>query len=229
MSTILISGANGNLGISVTERLLNDGHRVIAATGSGGVGGFSDHDMLETYPVDLLNEKETAIFITSLLEKYPDLGSAVLLVGGFAMGKLSETSTEQLEKMIRLNFYTAYHIVRELLPHLLLRKEGGKIILIGSRPGLNPKEGKNMFAYALSKSMIFRLADFINAEGKDKNVDATVIVPGTIDTKTNREAMPDADFSAWVPPKNIADTISFVLSETGGMLRETVVKIYNKS
>ena len=77
--------------------------------------------------------------------------------------------------------------------------------------------------------MIFKLADFINAEGKDKGVTATVIVPSTIDTEANRKAMPGADFSKWVPAKNIADAISFSLSETGRMLRENIVKIYNRS
>jgi NAD(P)-dependent dehydrogenase (short-subunit alcohol dehydrogenase family) len=145
------------------------------------------------------------------------------------MGKLSETRSEILEKMIRLNFITAYNIVRHLLPHFLKRDGGGQFILIGSRPAINPPEGKDMFAYTLSKSMVLRLAEIINAEGKDKNVTASVIAPSIIDTEINRKAMPNADFSTWVPPINIADTISFVLSETGGMLRETIIKIYNRS
>ena len=229
MSTILITGANGNLGRSVTERMLADGHHVLAVTGSQGAGELHDHDHLETYSVDLLDEKQTGEFVKSTLAKHPDLQEAVLLVGGFAMGRLHETSPREMERMIQLNFHTAYHVVRHLLPHFLQRDNGGRFVLIGSRPGMNAAEGKNMFAYTLGKSMVFRLAEFINAEGKDKKVTATVIVPATIDTEANRQAMPDADFSKWVPPANIADAISFVLSETGGMLRETVIKIYNGS
>ena len=81
----------------------------------------------------------------------------------------------------------------------------------------------------MSKAMIFKLAEHINAEGGDKGVTATVIVPSTIDTEANRKAMPQADFSKWVPAENIADTISFSLSETGSMMRESVIKVYNRS
>ena len=77
--------------------------------------------------------------------------------------------------------------------------------------------------------MIFKLAESINAEGKDKGVTAIVIVPSTIDTEANRKAMPNADFSKWVPAENIADAISYSLSDTGRMLRESVIKIYNRS
>lgn len=229
MSTILITGANGSLGLPVTGHMLSEGHRVIAVTGRSGPGRFPKDPKLETYGVNLMNDEETGKFIGSVKKKHHDLQAAVLLAGGFAMGKLSDTPAEELDKMIRLNFHTAYHIVHHLLPYFLERKEGGQFILVGSKPGLNASEGKNMIAYTLGKSLVFRLAELINAEGKDKNVSATVLVPSTIDTEANRKAMPDADFSGWVPPDKIADTISFVLSDTGKMLRKTIIKIYNRS
>jgi hypothetical protein len=41
--------------------------------------------------------------------------------------------------------------------------------------------------------------------------------------------MPDADFSRWVPAENIADAISFTLTETGSMLRDNILKVYHRS
>lgn len=229
MSTIILTGANGGLGLAVTSRMLDDGHRVLAAAGPAGAGELPGHHLLETFSPDLLDDEATGQFVQAAASKYPDLRAAVLLVGGFAMGKLADTNTEMLDRMIRLNFHTAFHVVRHLLPHFLARPEGGQFILVGSRPGLDAAAGRDFFAYSLSKSMIFKLAEFINAEGKGNNVSATVIVPSTIDTPANRAAMPDADFSSWVPAENIADVISFVLSDTGRMIKETIVKIYNRS
>jgi NAD(P)-dependent dehydrogenase (short-subunit alcohol dehydrogenase family) len=229
MPSLIITGANGNLGISVVNRLLRDGYNVVAASGRSGPGNLPDHTNLEVHEVDLLNEKEAMAFATRTIQENPDLQAAVLLVGGFAMGKLADTNKAALEKMIDLNFYSAYHIARALLPHFLGRPQGGRFIFVGSRPGLNAADGKDFFAYSLSKAMIFKLAEFINAEGKGKDVTATVVVPSTIDTETNRKSMPDADFSKWVPAENIADAISFSLSETGRMMRESVLKIYNRS
>jgi short-subunit dehydrogenase len=89
---------------------------------------------------------------------------------------------------------------------------GGKIIMVGSRPGKNPTSAKTAVAYALSKSLIFRLAEIVNEEDKSKNISATVFVPGTIDTEANRKAMPDADFSKWNKPVDIANRMEKVLS-----------------
>jgi NAD(P)-dependent dehydrogenase (short-subunit alcohol dehydrogenase family) len=229
MASIIITGSNGNLGLAVVNRLIKDGYHLLAASGKDGAGNLPDDKNLITTEVDLLDEDKAHQFAESCMQKHNDIQAAVLLVGGFAMGNLTVTDKAGLQEMIDLNFYSAFHLVRPLLRHFLSRPEGGQFILIGSRPGLNAADGKDFFAYSLSKAMIFKLAEFINVEGKDKGVTATVIVPSTIDTETNRKAMPDADFSKWVPAENIADAISFSLSGTGKMLRENVVKIYNRS
>ena len=229
MPAILLTGANGNLGHSVTERLLNSNHKVIAVTGPNGPADLPNDPRLETIMLDLLDEAAAADLVNEVIRNNADLSGAVLLVGGFAVGKIAETGKNELEKMISLNFYTAYNIVRPLLTHFLEKRGGGQFILVGSRPGLDAAAGKDFFAYSLSKSMVFKLAEFINAEGRGRDVTATVIVPSTIDTETNRKAMPDADFSGWVPPASIAETVDYLLTPSGRMIREGVIKIYNRS
>lgn len=226
MSTIIITGANGNLGLVVAGHLLSAGYRVIAITGQGGAGQLPDHSGLTTVEEDLGDEQKTAALVTSLADQYPDIRAAVLLVGGFAMGSLQQTTDAKLEEMLRLNYYTAFHMVRPLFSFFQTRKEGGQFILIGSRPALAPHEGTAFFAYSLSKAMVVKLAEFINAEGADKNITASVIVPTTIDTPANRKAMPEADFSRWIPPENIAEVISFCLTNTGKRIHDHIVKLY---
>lgn len=86
-----------------------------------------------------------------------------------------------------------------------------------------------MAAYALSKTLVHQLAELVNAHGRDKRIDATVIVPSVIDTPANRRAMPDVDPRRWASPTAIADTIGFVLSEAGRQMRGSVLKLYNES
>jgi NAD(P)-dependent dehydrogenase (short-subunit alcohol dehydrogenase family) len=229
MSKIIITGANGHLGTAVVQRLLDDGHQLLAVTGREGAGTLPGHENLTLSQVDLSDESSTSKYAKSVLNDSPDIQAAILLVGGFAMGKLTETNKADLIRMIDLNFFTAFNLVRPLLSHFLSQNQPRQFILVGTRPGLDADAGKDFFAYSMSKAMIFKLAEFINVEGKDKGITATVIVPSTIDTKANRKAMPGADFSKWVPAENIADAIAFSLSETGWMLRENILKIYNRS
>ena len=136
------------------------------------------------------------------------------------------TTTADVDKMLEINFKTAFHIVKPLYDYFE-KNGGGQFVFIGARPGLNPSEGRNQMAYALSKSLVFRLAEMINEEGKSKNIRAHVVVPSILDTPANRAAMPDADPSGWVKTEDVAETIAFLLSDAGRSLREVVVKAYN--
>jgi hypothetical protein len=53
-----------------------------------------------------------------------------------------------------------------------------------------------------------------------------VIVPSIIDTPPNRKSMPDADFSEWVTPVEIADSIYYYL--THPYIKEGVIKVYGE-
>ncbi|MEL7123103.1 MAG: SDR family NAD(P)-dependent oxidoreductase [Bacteroidota bacterium] len=229
MKNIIITGAAGNLGKTVTQYLLDEGYNIEATLGSHDSEDFIVHDKLSSQHLNLLDEDKVEEYVKEVHAKHDTIDAAVLLVGGFMPGGFKQTTKKDLERMYKLNFETAFFLVKPLLEIFEKQAEGGKFIFIGTRPALNPKEGKNLIAYSLSKTLLFRLAEIVNAYGEDKQIQASVIVPSTMDTPGTRSAMPDADFEKWVPTKNVAETIAFLLSETGGMLRDTIVKIYNRS
>jgi NAD(P)-dependent dehydrogenase (short-subunit alcohol dehydrogenase family) len=227
MNTILVTGASGNLGKDVVEHLHQQGYTVLATFSSDRDIRVFDHlPNVHSHVVNVLDEASVADFMTTIADV--DVRAAVLLVGGFAGGTLEKTDNKLLQKMIDLNFMSAFNIVKPLMARF--EQQGhGQFVLIGSRPTLNAAEGKNVVAYALSKALVFELAKLINAEGKPNHITATVVVPSTIDTPANRASMPDADPEHWVPTEKIADLIAFLVSDTGRMTRETVVKLYNRS
>jgi len=90
-------------------------------------------------------------------------------------------------------------------------------------------QGKNLVAYALSKSLLFKLAEFLNESAKGKNVTATVVAPSTLDTPLNRKSMPDTNPADWVSPQKLAELLEYTVSDSSSILRETVLKAYNNS
>ncbi len=199
--TILITGAAGNLGTSVVEKFLDEGYFVIATAQHK--NDIPEKENLEVVELNVFDEKACRDFVDELIKRYLHIDAAALLVGGFAMGKLEETTDESLQKMIQLNFLSAFHLVAPLFAHFKENKSG-KIILMGAMGALNPAAGKNMMAYSLSKSLLFQFNGLLNAAGQDLNVNSLVIAPSTIDTPQNRTAMPNADFSKWNKPADIA-------------------------
>ena len=229
MANIIITGASGNLGLAVTKKFLDLGHQVIATViHKDAKAGLAAHKNLQVEIVNLTSEDETNGFIQKVLDKYKKMDAAIMLVGGFAVGNIFSTGIKDIQKQITLNFETAYNITRPLFDHMI-QNNNGRLIFIGAKPALNPDSGRNLLAYGLGKSLIFKLTAFLNEEARGKNVTASVIVPSTIDTPANRKSMPDADPDEWVKPDQLADLISFLISDSGSALRETVLKVYNNA
>jgi NAD(P)-dependent dehydrogenase (short-subunit alcohol dehydrogenase family) len=227
MKTVIITGANGNLGTAVTKEFIDKNYRVIATiSNEKSKGDFISHPNLEISVVNLTDEKETTSFVENMIRKYSVIDAALLLVGGFAMGGIENTTGDDLHKQIALNFETAFYMTRPLFGHMMNNKKGN-IVFIGARPALNPAQGKDLIAYGLSKSLLFKLAEYLNEAAKGKSVSISVVAPSTLDTPLNRKSMPDVNPDNLVKPGEIAETLEFLVSDKSSALRETVLKIYN--
>ncbi len=225
----MITGANGNLGEAVTRIFLDKGYNVVATVIAESMrAAMPVHTNLEVQVVDLGNEAATEIFISAIIEKYQTVDAALMLVGGFAMGNVAATTSADIQKQFSLNFETAYHVARPLFQHMM-EKDNGRLVFIGARPALEASQGMNLIAYGLSKSLLFKLAEYLNAAAKGKNVVATVVAPSTLDTPLNRKSMPDTNPDSWVKPSALADILEFVVSDASSVLRETVLKVYNNA
>lgn len=223
---ILITGATGALGGVVAQHFLQKGHTVIAPVRSNATEAAPPN--LHFYPVNLEDETAVAGFVEQAIGQHGAIHAAILLAGGFAMGNLETTGSEAIRQQVALNFETAYHVAKPVLAHMQ-QTGSGRIIFTGARPAIEAQSGRSMVAYALSKSLLFGLAEMINAETKGSDIAAAVIVPSTIDTAANRNSMRDADFDTWVHPQSIAETLYFLVSGSGSVLREAVIKLYNRS
>ena len=222
------------MGLAVVKRFINEGYKVIGTIVPNDPArldvtaiGFPA-DKFEKVTVDLMNEDDSIEFVNAIVSKYGSVDAAVLTVGGFAMGSIAETKTGDIAKQYKLNFGTAYNVARPVFVQML-KQNSGRLFIIGSRPGLDATHSKGVGAYGLAKSLIFRLAELMNEEAKGTNVITTVVVPGTIDTPQNRQAMLNADPEKWVKPEAIADIIHFYCTYEASVLREPLIKVYNNS
>jgi len=227
--TVLITGASGNLGRAVLEKFLEHDFQVAALDTPRSVAKTVTKENVRSFPVDLTDEHEVEDVVNEVYSFSGSIDMAVFTVGGFAMGDIVDTGQKEFDKMYLLNFVTAYNIARLVFSGMEKQKGGGQMVFIGSRSALQPGEAKNMIAYSLTKSLVFRLAEVINEEGKGKGVSASVVIPSVIDTPLNRLAMPDEDFSTWVSPREIAENIYHLSTPAGSKLRENIIKVYGDS
>lgn len=203
--TAIVSGAAGNLGKAVVQHFLNNHCKVIGLVHQKSENRNPSQNYQEL-ELDLTNANAAEKCVEQLIEQYKRIDIAVLTAGGFTMGDIESTSTEDIYKQYRLNFETAYNIARPVLTQMK-KQNTGKIFFIGSIAGKDTTNGKGVTAYSLSKSLLFQLANIINSETIGTAIWAEVIVPYIIDTPQNRAAMPNADFSTWETPEQLATLI----------------------
>jgi len=229
MKTAIVTGASGNLGQAVIKKFIDEGYFVIGTVvPNDPVLVDFPADKFKKIAVDLMSEDEAQKFVEAVISKHTTLDAAVLTVGGFAMGKIADTKTSDINNQYKLNFETAYNVARPTFLQMI-KQNSGKIFIVGSKPGFDARNGKGMIAYSLAKSLIFRLAELMNDEAKGKNVVTHVIVPSTIDTPQNRKAMPDANADNWVKPEAITDVIYWYCTDEASVIREPIIKAYNNA
>jgi len=211
----IISGASGGLGQTVSHIFYQAGASVVLV-GSRPEGVQAEANELgqeRALPVaaNLVDAAQAEAVVTQTLDRFGRVDILLNLAGGFTGGTpVSQSSDDDLNKMLDINLRTAYNLSRAAVKPMINQK-WGRIVNTGSRDALHGRA--NYSAYAMSKAALLRLTEAMADEVKQYNITVNAILPGAIDTEANRKAMPKADFSKWVKPATIAQTLLFLAQE----------------
>ena len=223
---VLVTGANGGLGTSVTQAFLEAGATVVGTSRKIEQSEFTAGDFI-AIPADISSADGARKLIADILSKFGRLDVLAHTVGGFAGGSsIAETDDATFQRMLDVNLYATFYLLRAAIPPL--RKSGtGRIIAVGSRAAVDP--GAKVGAYSASKAAMVSLIKTVALENQDSGMTANAILPGTIDTAANRKAMPNADFSTWVQPKSLASLMLWLASESAKDVNGAAIPVYGPS
>jgi len=221
----LITGASGGLGDAVVEAFLSRGATVVGVARS--LKADSNRERFYAVETDLTKPEGAREAVAAAVEKAGKVDILVHVMGAFAGGKpVAETDDGTWGKMISLNLSAAFFMVRAVLPSMIGARYG-RIVAVGSRASVEP--GANLSAYNVSKAGLNTLIRTVALEGKEHGITANVVMPSTIDTPANREAMPTADFSRWVKPSAIADQIVWLSREAASDISGALIPVYGRA
>lgn len=230
---IVVTGGTGALGSSTVHLLLDKGASCsIPCYDKSELDNFEpkDHDKVFIKTgVDLTNESATRDFYEDAVKFSGPLWASVHIAGGFGMGSIENSTKDDFMKQINLNLVTCYNSCRNAITLMKESGKGGRIVNIASRPALEPRQGAGMSAYTTSKAGVAALSQALAAEVASDNILINAIAPSIIDTPANRNSMPDADYSNWPKPAEIASQIAFLVSKDNYVTRGGVIPVYGNS
>ena len=223
---VLVAGGTGFLGGAVLDVLSRAGYpvtatwveerereRVEAALG----------DRVALVQADLFDPEQVEQAVAAVDE----LGAVVNLVGGYASsGRAHEWELADYERMLELNLKPGFLLARAALPRLL-EAGGGAYVGVSARAAVRPFPGAS--GYITAKAGVLAFVQALAADYRDAGIRANAVLPNAIDTPANREQMPNADFSKWVPPEEIAEVIRFLVSDESKAITGAALPVYGRA
>jgi len=220
---ILVTGAKGGLGTSVTQTFLAAGAIVVGSSKSIRDSDFAS-PRFAAIPADLTIAGSARQLAASTAGRFQKIDALVHVMGGFAGGMpIPETGDDTWDRMMNLNLRSAFNVLRAVIPPM--RAAGrGRIVAISSRQAVEP--AANLSAYNTSKAALVALIRTAALENKDAGISANTILPGTMNTEANRAASPGADPAKWVQTEHVASLAAFLVSDAGGEITGAAIPVY---
>ena len=221
---VVVTGAFGTLGAAVVRGLGEAGARVAAIDRAAAPASLAGSACLRG-GVDLADSTAATNAIDAAAAELGGLDALVNIAGAFRWEKIADGQLETWDFLYRVNLRTAVAASQAALPHLR-RRGSGRIVNIGANAAT--RAGSGMGAYTASKSGVARFTEALAEELKDEGITVNAILPSIIDTAPNRADMPDADFSRWVKPDQLADVIVFLLSDRASAITGALVPVVGR-
>jgi NAD(P)-dependent dehydrogenase (short-subunit alcohol dehydrogenase family) len=227
----VITGAAGNLGRAVSKRFAVGGARLVLVERSAEKLNALAEELggeCLVHPADLGDPSAVEALITAVEARFGQIDILAHTVGGYAAGSpVHAVDLDMLDKMMNLNVRPVYITCGRVARHMIERNVQGKIVVVLARSAL--KGSNNHGPYTASKAAAQRIMESLSAEVRDRGINVNGVLPSTIDTPPNRESMPNADFSKWVTPEDIANAIAFLASDAAKALHGASLEIYNRA
>ncbi|MEM9623791.1 MAG: SDR family oxidoreductase [Pseudomonadota bacterium] len=212
---MVVTGAAGILGEAVAATARQQGAEVVLLD----VVDQFNPDLGSHHVVDLTDSQAVSDCFAAIG------GFDVLanIAGGFAMGPaVFETEDELWDSMFTINVTTLRRVLAAAVPPLVAQGYGS-IVNVGALGAL--RGVGQMGAYTAAKSTVMRLTEALSDEVRGQGINVNAVLPSLIDTPRNRADMPDADFSTWVAPEDLANVVCFLGSDRAKAVHGALVPV----
>ena len=136
----------------------------------------SSNSNIKTTKLDSTNKLDVEYYCSSL----DSIDILFHAVGFVHHGAILDCDTEEFQRSININIYSAYLMSQSLLPKMIKQKKGN--IIIVSSAASNVKGVPNRFIYTTTKAALNGFVKSIAADYIKDGIRCNAILPGTVET-----------------------------------------------
>jgi 3-oxoacyl-[acyl-carrier protein] reductase len=200
----VVTGGSRGIGAAIAKRLAADGAKVGITYTKGADAAASVVKEIESAggkAIAIQADSTDAGAVGAAVEKtvatFGGLDVLVNNAGTAIPKKLEETTLEEMDRMMNINFRGTMIVTQAALKHM---KSGGRIITIGSCVGervMTP----GLVAYSATKGAVKMFAQGLSREVGSRGITVNNVQPGPIDTELNPAA------GDWAVPQKAATAL----------------------
>lgn len=179
---VVITGASKGIGKAIAEQFARTGADLFLCSRQMDKTMHWQQELMEQYNTSIMShnadlgmEEEVKLFGEKVLEAFGKVDILINNAGVFEPGTVYQEPEGQLDKMMKVNLYSAYHLTRILVPGMIKNKSG-HIFNICSVAALQayPNGG----SYSISKWAMLGFNRNLREEMKPHGIKVTAVHPG---------------------------------------------------
>lgn len=202
MKNIIITGTSRGIGYELALLFANAGHQVLAISRKT-PQALLENKNITCLSVDLSIEEDLAKIEIFLSSAWKQVDAIVHNAGALLLKPFSETSTQDFEKIYKVNVFGVASLTRISLPYL---KQGSHVVTISSMGGIQGSmKFAGLSAYSSSKGAVITLSELLSEEYKERGISFNALALGSVQTEMLAEAFPG--YQAPLSAKEMADYI----------------------
>lgn len=229
LSLITGVGSKGQVGETVAAELARRGDTALLVSRSSDEVRAQAADLVRAglkahgYGCDLSDPAAVAELTGRVRREHGDrLDALINLAGGFGLsGPLAESDPAAFDRLLQINFTTAYLTTRAFLP--LVRTAQGSIVFFASEAVLDGARTSGIAAYVAAKSAVVALMRSVADEGREHGVRANALAPGSIRTAANEASMGTG--ARYIEREDVAAAVAFLCSAGARAITGQVIRL----
>ena len=175
---IVVTAAAQGIGRATAIAFANEGANVIATDiNEEKLNEIkANHSNIKTYKLDSTNKLDVENFCSSI----NNINILFHAVGFVHHGAILDCDSEEFQRSINVNIYSAYLMSHSLLPKMIKQKKGN--IIIVSSAASSVKGVPNRFIYTTTKAALNGFVKSIAVDYIKDGIRCNAILPGTVET-----------------------------------------------